>query len=378
MREYPHLSKRGNVFQWRRRSRRLSTRIVDIKLSLGTTNPDTARILSRRISAESDIVMDQVADGRITPEEARAWLAKVVRHEREKIEKLKMLRRFDSADPADDLRHDNAASTVWKHFATSGVNAPLPPDLPDADLLQMYIDINRADLTSESRRLIVAREFQTMSGRKALSAFDIITLMNLLIDGKAAAWSQHDRVLDPISSIAERMTSDAPGFMGAAPDASNQTASSVAETPAENQGKVPDVSAASVPRSEAANQHPDSEGPHRATDTMPDPSIFAVVQRMIAVKRAEKIEEKTIRQYESFASLFVLLTGISDLRKVQQTRVKIFRADLKRLPKSWGKSPGDQELTRAQIMARSATLSPNKVGLAVGTINRHLEHLGVT
>jgi|GEM_PF-2156354 len=235
--------------------------------------------------------MDQVADGRDMPEEARARLAKVVRQEREKIEKLKMLRRFDSANPADDLRHDNAASTVWKHFANSGVNAPLPPDLPDADLLQTHIDINRADLTSESRRLIVAREFQTMSGRRALSAFDIIRLMNLLIEGKVAAWNQHDRVLDPISSIAERMTSDAPGFMGAAPDASNRTASSVAETPAASQGKVSDLGSVLDPRSESAIQLPDSVGPLLATETMPDPSIFAVVQRMVAVKRTEKIKE---------------------------------------------------------------------------------------
>jgi len=299
MRVYPHLSKRGSVFQWRRRSRRLSTRIVDIKLSLGTTNPDTARILSRRISAESDIVMDQVADGRITPEEARAWLAKVVRHEREKIEKLKMLRRFDSVDPADDLRHDNAARTVWKHFATSGLHAPLPPDLPDRDLLQIYIDLNRADLTSEPRRLIVARAFKTISGRKALSAIDIITLMNLVIEGKAAAWDQHERVLDPISSLAERMTRDAPGFMGEEPDAHIRTAPPVAQTPAANQGKVSHVSSASDPRSEPAPQLPDSDGTHHTPETMPDPSISAVVQRMVEVKRAEKVEEKTLRQYES-------------------------------------------------------------------------------
>jgi hypothetical protein len=69
----PHLSKRGNTYQWRRRFRRFSTGIVDIKLSLGTTNLRCAHILSRRISAESDIVMEH-----LITEKARnavSWLA---------------------------------------------------------------------------------------------------------------------------------------------------------------------------------------------------------------------------------------------------------------------------------------------------------------
>lgn len=111
MQTLPHLGKRGNVYQWRRRSRRQSTGIVDLKLSLGTTDLRTALILSRKISAESDIVMEQLADRQINPHDARAWLSLVVRRERDKIEKLKMIRRFDAGDPDDDLRHDEAVGT---------------------------------------------------------------------------------------------------------------------------------------------------------------------------------------------------------------------------------------------------------------------------
>jgi integrase len=106
-----------------------------------------------------------------------------------------------------------------------------------------------------------------------------------------------------------------------------------------------------------------------------DPSLAAVVERMNAIKRVEGIEAKTLRQYHSFATLFTMLSGISDITKIRQSDVKVFRADLAQLPKSWGKSPKDQSATREDVMAVSAALPSDKIGLSVGTINRHLEPL---
>jgi hypothetical protein len=96
---------------------------------------------------------------------------------------------------------------------------------------------------------------------------------------------------------------------------------------------------------------------------------------MNAFKREEGIEEKTLRQYESFATLFVRLTGIEDVRKIRQSHASAFRADLQKIPTSWGKSPADRTASREEIMARAAKLPADKVGLSVGTLNRHLEHL---
>ena len=79
MQTLPHLGKRGNVYQWRLRSRRQSTGIVDLKLSPGTTDLRTAHILSSMISAESDIVMVQLEGRQSEPQNARAWLSLVVR-----------------------------------------------------------------------------------------------------------------------------------------------------------------------------------------------------------------------------------------------------------------------------------------------------------
>lgn len=59
--------------------------------------------------------------------------------------------------------------------------------------------MTRADLMSDARRRIVARDFREITGRDDISAMEIATLMNLLIKGKAAAWSRHKNVCPPRS-----------------------------------------------------------------------------------------------------------------------------------------------------------------------------------
>ena len=86
MHKQHHLCKRGNLYQWRRRSRRLSTGIIDLKHLRGTTNLRTALIPSRKISAQSDMVMEILAQWQISHEDARKWLSRVVQLERENRE----------------------------------------------------------------------------------------------------------------------------------------------------------------------------------------------------------------------------------------------------------------------------------------------------
>ncbi|MDZ4310009.1 MAG: DUF6538 domain-containing protein [Cypionkella sp.] len=88
----PHLFRRGQVFHWRRRISRQSTKIVDIKLSLRTTDPRIAVILARKLSAESDIVMEHAVRNQITETEARSWLAEVAKRERAKIATIAMFK----------------------------------------------------------------------------------------------------------------------------------------------------------------------------------------------------------------------------------------------------------------------------------------------
>jgi hypothetical protein len=212
----------------------------------------------------------------------------------------------------------------------------------------LNLDIIRADLASEACQNIVQRDFRKLTGHPQLSAFDRVKLMSLLIAGKTAAWGRHGNALANIDAAASDIMDSLVGFLGSEPKAKAET----------------------LPSPLTAEHFPEIE-----TYDL-DPSLMAVVKRMNEMKRYEGTEEKTLRQYESFVSLFSTLTGISDVRLIRQTEATAFRAALYKLPKSWGKSPADRNATRQEIMARAASLLPEKVGLAVGTINRHLEHLG--
>ncbi|MBB3995970.1 integrase [Sulfitobacter undariae] len=316
MHTQPHLSKRGDVYQWRRKTRRFSTEIIDIKLSLGTTDRHQAHILARKVSAESDVIMEQIIGSRITPEHGRAFLAEVIRKERTKIARLGMLSRVDNLDPEDDARHDAAMAEAWGRIATHGLNHSVSAEA--SDLVHGNIDLIRKDLASEPRKLALRRAFQEHTGQNHLSALEYAQVMDLYVSGKAKAWA--------------------------------------GDTPTRDlKAKAP---------------------PSAPTDpALPLSTLRAVVERMNAIKRTEGIEEKTLRQYQSFVALFTMLTGHDDITQVRQPDVKAFRADLARLPKSWGKSPTDQASTRDEVMAKAAALPLDKVGLSVGTINRHLDHL---
>ena len=331
MQTQPHLSKRGDVYQWRRKSRRFSTETIDIKLSLGTTDRNRALILARKVSAESDQIMEHIVENRITPERGRAFLAAVIRNERAKIDQLKLLARVDSLTPEDDARHDAAMAEAWCRIAQNGVNHT--PALDADALVQDNIDLIQRDLASHPRRKAITNAYHELSGKENLSAMEFAQVLDLYVSGKAKAWSGQEDGAD--------------------------AATQVEPAPVQTEPLVAQI--------EPAAPSPDPN--------LPSPNFLDVVDRMNAIKRTEGIEEKTLRQYQSFAALFTMLTGIDEITRVRQTDVKSFRADLAKMPKSWGKSPKDQTATRADVMAKSASLPADKIGLSVGTVNRHLEHL---
>lgn len=343
----PHLFKRGNVYQWRRRVVRQSTGIIDFKFSLGTTKLASALILSRKISAESDVVMQEIIEHGITMEEGRLWLAEVIREERARIDRNNMMRRVSDRDPASEIAADDRVRRCWAHIARHGIHAP-PPE--DADPMQLLnFEFFREELTSHARGYQNVKRFKEMTGREDLSALGKMTLLDLMIAGRNAAWNEDRSESQLCKSLLATLPDEVP-LAKSVPSSQSM------------QGQA-------QPREEPDFREHEDEAP------ILDPSVFAVVARMNDFKRDEEVEEKTLRQYESFATLFVRLTGIEDVRKIRQSDAARFRSDLMKIPKSWGKSPADRTATREEILARAASLPPEKVGLSVGTLNRHLEHL---
>ncbi|KEJ89618.1 hypothetical protein [Sulfitobacter donghicola] len=246
MNTQPHLSKPGDVYQWRCKTRRFSTGNIDIKLSLGTTDRQHALILARKVSAESDMIMEQIVGSRITPEHGRAFLSEVIRKERAKIAQLGMFSRVDSLDPDDDARHDAAMAEAWQRISSHGINHNVSEEA--SDLVRDNIDLIRSDLSSHARKQALKRVYQEQTGQDQLSALEYMQVMDLFVSGKAKAWA--------------------------------------GEAPTEV------LTAKAKPSS---------------TPSLPPSTLRAIVERMNTIKRTEGIEEKTLRQYLSFAALFTKL-----------------------------------------------------------------------
>lgn len=122
---------------------------------------------------------------------------------------------------------------------------------------------------------------------------------------------------------------------------------------------------------------------HRPAQVLPpvadepvfDASIPAVIERLIIQKSRNGISSVTQQQYRSFGALFGMITGLTDVRGIRKQHVSRFRDVLQQMPKSWGKSPKDAHATLSEMLAKAKSLPPDQVGLAPGTINRHLDHL---
>jgi len=107
------------------------------------------------------------------------------------------------------------------------------------------------------------------------------------------------------------------------------------------------------------------------------PSFVASVEALARLKVREKTwDEKTASQHLSVSRLFRKMAGTDDPRQMGQSDIGKYRALLSILPKNHGKSCHDEGRTLDEILVRSEDLDDEEIGLAPGTVNRHLTQLG--
>lgn len=381
----PHLERRGQVYQWRRKFGTISTKFVQVRLSLLTTDRAVAVKLARKTTAASECIVQELLEDRITKEEATRFLAATIRREKEKIETLTLLQHVDSLDPQDDALHDQAQREAWKFISTRGLNSAVPADIardPEKARLASRIALLKADLRTPARHARIRDDFCDVTGRTGLSAVAFLRALELHIVGKSAAWNSENGTRHEIENLAAELAAQpVSSFAPAAPTSTMDEPElpvvlghTGPEERTASHALAPELAQAAATPS-LASDHPRTDGLGNEAEPPADPDIRAVVARMNEVKRYSGISKKTRQQYVAFADLFVLITNVSDVRRIRQTDAVKFRDWLLKLPKSWGKSPADRHATVAQIRARTKDLPPDKIGLAPGTINRHLEHL---
>ncbi len=325
--------------------------------------------------------MAALEQDRITLAEARQYLQHVVKSHVTADHDLRRDLRFRYGQPPCEIERQivTGIKEAWDILAEHGIGATISDEVADqmmaAGRSLQEVAMLRLVLDGHFRPLLQshvgadrrATEFEKVNGRRIKGPRETIQLLELFIEGMRAA--KVAVTTPPARALAAEV-------MSQFDPARNAFSSDVERLDAH----TPEISAVFAPTTAA----PPLEAPIWADEVRPaeqpesdlDPSIPAVIERMIEFKRHadEGLEDKTARQYQAFGTLLQRVIGKTDIRSLLQSDLVKFRATLLKLPKSFGKSPTHHILPMEAILANAAALPQEKVGLAVGTVNRYIDH----
>ncbi|GJD36429.1 tyrosine-type recombinase/integrase [Methylobacterium aerolatum] len=107
-------------------------------------------------------------------------------------------------------------------------------------------------------------------------------------------------------------------------------------------------------------------------------SLIEIVEELIGHK-GKTWDEKTQRQHRAVSKMLVAIAGTDDLGEIKHAHCVAYVQNLSNLPKSYGKSQRDAELSIADLLERGQRLRASgqaeKVGLSPATVNRHITQL---
>jgi integrase len=325
--------------------------------------------------------MAALEQDRITLAEARRYLQHVVTSHVTADHDLRRDLRFRYGKPPCEIERQIVAgiNEAWNILAEQGIGATISDRVEqemiaagrtraEVAMLRMTLDYHFVPLlrshVGAHRR---AAAFEEVNGRRINGPREEAQLLELHIEGMRAAMAaaaiSHARalaaeVLTQFDPVRGAFSSDLERAEAQATEISAVFAPMTAAPPIAAAPPVPEVQ------------------PTEPAVSDLDPSITAVIERMIEFKRHadEGLEDKTARQYQAFGTLLQRVIGKTDIRSLLQSDLVKFRATLLKLPKSFGKSPADHTLPMEAILTRAATLPKEKVGLAVSTVNRYIDH----
>jgi integrase len=325
--------------------------------------------------------MASLEQDRITLDEARKYLQHVVKTHVTAEHDLRHDLRFRYGSPPCEMERQitSGMTEAWDILAEQGIGATISDQVEqeliaagrsraEVAMLRLILDGHyRPMLQSNIGADRRAAEFEKVTGRPIKGDREAIQLLELFVEGKRAANAAV--ITPPARALASDVMDTFDPVRCTFAQDDEQRADPGPPTPAPSTAVITmqaDDSPASAPEMLPAQP----EG----TDL--DPSINAVIERMIEFKKHadEGLEEKTARQYRAFGALLQRVTGKTDVRALLQADFVKLRATLLQLPKSFGKSPSDHTLPIESILAKAAALPKEKVGLAVGTVNRYVDH----
>lgn len=373
MKKIPHLFLRGTIYYWRRKMQRFSTEFLDMQISTLTTNRRNAFIICRGLTAKSDFLMGKMDKHGMAEAEMKAFLLAERDRLHQRLELKQNVFKNDIVEDGDDNHvHDWASEQSWRLFREFGVNVSLTEEVlrsigkvrkskQHVDMLAFYLELNRNFLLNEGTLNKLKANFRDVNDREPTGSHEILQLRQLYIQAKVASFDYTAR--NGISSYADEVFAEFDGVRRL------------------DEIRAPGSEARSQPASEEVSQQKQVFEPaNEPEDHVFDPSISAVVERMIECKKHDHggLEESTAKHYRNFALLFSRITGKSDVRTLTQSDAAVFRNALMKLPKSYGKSPKHKTQTIEETLKESAHLPKEERGLSISTMNRYFDHLGAT
>ncbi|GJE36228.1 tyrosine-type recombinase/integrase [Methylobacterium persicinum] len=107
-------------------------------------------------------------------------------------------------------------------------------------------------------------------------------------------------------------------------------------------------------------------------------SLTEIVEQLIGHK-GKTWDEKTRRQHRAVSKMLTAIAGTDVLGEIKHAHCVAYVQNLSNLPKSYGKSQRDAELSIADLLERGKRLraagEAEKVGLSPATVNRHITQL---
>ncbi|MBI1689673.1 tyrosine-type recombinase/integrase [Methylorubrum sp. DB1722] len=107
-------------------------------------------------------------------------------------------------------------------------------------------------------------------------------------------------------------------------------------------------------------------------------SLTKMVEELI-IHKGVTWDEKTQRQHRAVGRMLGDIAGTDDLRRITHAHLAAYVQNLSNLPKSYGKSSRDADLSIADLIERGRTMraagQAEKVGLSPATVNRHITQL---
>lgn len=325
--------------------------------------------------------MASLEQDRITLDEARKYLQHVVRTHVTAEHDLRQDLRFRYGSPPCEMERQitSGMTEAWDILAEQGIGATISDQVEqeliaagrsraEVAMLRLILDGHyRPMLQSHIGADRRATEFEKVTGRRIKGDREAIQLLELFIEGKRAANAAV--TTPPARALASDVMDTFDPVRGTFAQDDEQRAEPRPPTPAPSTAVIT-MQADDSPASALEMLPAQPEGADL------DPSINAVIERMIEFKKHadDGLEEKTARQYRAFGALLQRVTGKTDVRLLLQADLVKLRATLLRLPKSFGKSPSDHTLPIESILAKASDLPKEKVGLAVGTVNRYVDH----